>query len=671
MNRKVRRAVEKQARKGTNSTSSQKRPGTTLDNGGIGALFAEALRCQQSGQHAQAVEFYDRINARNPELAEVHCNRGVALTAIGRFADAETAYQRAIALRPDLAQAYSNLGELLRRVGRYDEAVRTLTHAVALNPSYAEAFSNLGNALKDQGRLRDAELAHRTAVRLTPHAAQAHNNLGAVLCDRGKLDEAEQALRHALTLAPGFLEAYLNLCTVLKQQGRFGEAEMTSRRVLEINPDHAETHCSLGGVLVKLDKLHDAEIAYRRAIALKPSMPEAHYNLGVTLKFLGRLDEARAAIARAVQLAPRKTIYLHSLSEFTRFAADDPHLAAMENLLSDAAALAPEQQINLHFAVAKAYDDLGRHDDSFHHLRAGNAIKRGTVAYDEAATLSDIARTGELFSAELMRKLEGGGATSAIPIFIVGIPRSGSTLIEQILASHPQVCGGGELPHFADAVAEIANGCGVSFPDFVTHLSGDAPRQLGERYLAATAPLAPAAARFIDKTLSNFLHVGLIHLALPQARIIHAVRDPAATCLSCFSKVFVSGQLYSYDLGELGRLYRHYQALMDHWHRVLPPGRILDVHYEDVVADLEGQSRRMLAHCGLDWDERCLDFHTTERPVFTASSIQVRQPLYRAALDRVQHYRRHLAPLFAELSGEETGALHSVACGGVESCDAT
>lgn len=669
MNRRMRRAAERQARDGAHVAPRWKQLGTPSD-GGIGALFAQALHCQQSGQHAQAVACYDRINACNPDLAEVHCNRGVALAAISRFADAEAAYRRAIALKPDLAQAYSNLGELFRSLGRYDEAVQALNRAVALNPRYAEAFGNLGNALKDQGRLQDAETAYRAAVMLTPDAAQAHNNLGAVLCDLGKRAEAERALRHALMLRPHFLEAHLNLSTVLKQQGRLDEAEMASRRALAINPDHAEAHCSLAGVLVTRDRLHDAETVYRRAIALKPDMPEAHYNLGVALKFLGRLDEARLAIERAVQLAPRKTIYLHSLSEFKRFAADDPHLAAMEDLLSDADALAPEQQISLHFALAKAYGDLGRHDDGFQHLRAGNAIKRGTIAYDEATTLSDIARTGEVFSPAIMSRLAGHGAASSVPIFIVGIPRSGSTLIEQILASHPQVCGGGELPQFADAVTELGDSRGVSFPDLVTHLSGDALRQLGERYLAEITPLAPAAARIIDKTLSNFLHVGLIHLALPQARIIHAVRDPAATCLSCFSKVFATGQLYSYDLAELGRLYRHYRGLMDHWRRVLPPGRMLDVRYEDVVADLEGQTRRMLAYCGLDWDERCLDFHNTQRPVFTASSIQVRQPLYRAALDRVQPYRRHLGPLFAELSGEQTAAPHAVARGAAASCDA-
>jgi tetratricopeptide (TPR) repeat protein len=638
MNRKLRRAADKKSRHSSR----------------IASLFAEALRCQQSGRHAEAVACYDRIVVHNPDLAAVHCNRGVALTALTRLADAEAAYTRAIALKPDQPEAYNNLGEVYRRLGRYDEAAPALARAVALNPRYAEAFGNLGNTLKDLGRLNDAETAYRTAVALAPDVAQAHNNLGAVLCDLGRLDEAEQALRQALTLSPHFLDAYLNLGNVLVEQGRFGEAETVWRRAIEFDPGHAEAHFSLGNVLVKLERLAAAETAYRRAIALKPDLAEAHYNLGVALKLLGRLGEARAAVERAVQLAPRKAIYLHGLSEFKHFTAGDPHLAAMEDLLADIAALPTQQQINLHFGLAKAYDDLGCHDDAFHQLLAGNRLQRRTIAYDEATTLSEIERTGEIFSHELMRKLQGRGEQSQVPIFIIGMPRSGSTLIEQILASHPQVCGGGELPIFAGAVADIGKSCGVSFPGAMMHLSGQELQQLAARYLAEIIPLAPTAARIVDKTLSHFLYAGLIHLALPQARIIHAVRDPIATCLSCFSKLFTSGQLYSYDLAELGRLYRHYRALMDHWHRVLPPGRILDVRYEDVVADLAGQSRRLIAHCGLDWDERCLAFHKTERPVLTASAVQVRQPLYREALGRTRHYANHLAPLFAELSGDES-----------------
>ncbi|HUC48617.1 MAG TPA: tetratricopeptide repeat protein [Xanthobacteraceae bacterium] len=656
MNRKTRRATNKKLRKDARSAPIQHRTGPTPAAGRIASLFAEALRHQQSGRHAEAVAFYDRIIDSEPDLAAVHCNRGVALATLTRLVDAEAAYVRAIALKPDQPETHNNLGDVYRRLGRYDDAVQALMRAVALNPRYAEAFGNLGNTFKDQGRFHDAELAYRTAATLTPHAPQAHNNLGAVLCELDKLDEAEQTLRQALLLAPDFLEAHLNLATVLELQGRFGEAEAACRRVIAIDPGRAEAYCKLGNALVKLNRLQEAVVAYRRAIELNPNLAETHHNLGVALKVLGRLGEARSAVERATQLAPRKAAYFHSLSALKDFAAGDPHLAAMENLLGGIAALNAEQQIGLHFALAKAYEDLGRYDDSFHQLLAGNALKRRNVAYDEASTLAEIERTSEVFSPDLLRRLQGCGEPSTAPVFIIGMPRSGSTLIEQILASHPQIYGGGELPQFSDGVMEIAKNHAASFPDVFALLSGAELRQLGSRYVAGIAALAPGASRIVNKTLSNFLYAGLIHLALPHARIIHAVRDPVATCLSCFTKLFSSGQLYSYDLAELGRLYRHYQALMDHWHRVLPQGGILDVRYEDVVADLEGQARRMLAYCGLGWDERCLDFHKTERPVHTASTVQVRQPLYRDALDRWRSYRSHLAPLFAELSGERSDA---------------
>jgi tetratricopeptide (TPR) repeat protein len=656
MNRKARRAADKKTRKGTDPAPSRNR--TETGSSRIASLFAEAIRCQQSGQHAEAVAFYDRIVADNPNLASVHCNRGVALVSVGRFADAEAAYASAIAIKPELPEAYNNLGELLRNLGRYDEAAQALARAVALNPHYAEAFGNLGNTLKDQGRPRDAETVYRAAVALAPHTAQAHNNLGAILFDLERLDEAEQALRHALTLAPDLSEAHLNLGNVLKELGRFGEAEIACRRASELNPQTAEAHCSLGNVLVKLDRFEEAEAAYRCALALEPGLAEAHHNLGVTLKFLGRLAEAREAVDRAIALAPRKAVHFLSLGELKSFADDDPAIAAMEDLLVDTARLPVKEQINLHFALAKAYDDVGRRDDGFRQLLAGNTLKRRNAAYDEAAALTEIARTAEVFSPELIRKFPGG-EPSAVPIFVIGMPRSGSTLIEQILSSHPQVSGVGELPLLADAAAEIGKSRGSSLPDVMADLSGDELRQFGARYVAEITAFAPDAARIVNKTLSNFIHAGLIHLALPRARIIHAVRDPVATCMSCFSKLFAAGQFYCYDLAELGRYYRHYRALMEHWHRVLPPGRILDMRYEDVVADLEGQARRMIAYCGLDWDERCLAFHETERPVLTASAVQVRQPLYRAALDRGRDYHDHLAPLLAELSGDGGSEPHS------------
>jgi hypothetical protein len=328
----------------------------------------------------------------------------------------------------------------------------------------------------------------------------------------------------------------------------------------------------------------------------------------------------------------------------------------LEALSKDEASLAVGKRIDLHFALAKAYADLGRPQDEFERLLAGNKLKRSIVHYEETLVLSELDGARRVFSPEFMRKERGRGEPSAKPIFIVGMPRSGTSLIEQILASHPQVFGAGELTCFERAIGDVRSGIGevshggVSrYPEIALQMSDDEFQNLGGGYLAAIERLAPTASHITDKMPTNFVFAGLIHLALPNATIIHTVRDPVDTCISCFSKLFTEGNFHSYDLAELGRYYRHYHTLMAHWHQVLPPGRILDVVYEDIVADLEGAARRIVAHCGLPWDARCLDFHSTERIVRTASAAQVRRPIYANSVGRRRAYQSMLGPLLAEL----------------------
>ena len=283
--------------------------------------------------------------------------------------------------------------------------------------------------------------------------------------------------------------------------------------------------------------------------------------------------------------------------------------------------------------MAKAYEDTAQFDRAFRHLLEGNSLKRAHVSYNEIETLAGMRQLEETFTCELIREWEGTGEQSSVPIFIVGMLRSGSTLVEQILASHPEVFGAGELKYFGRSVASMPEGQGISSADLQTGscVPGGRLRDLGTRYLAELRRLAPDAIGITDKMPSNFLNLGLIHLALPNAAIIHTIRDPLDTCVSCFSKLFDDPQPHTYDLAELGRYYRSYRDLMAHWRRVLPPQRILDVHYEEVVRDLELVARRIVSHCGLQWDPKCLDFHLTKRPVRTSSALQVRQPLYKGS----------------------------------------
>jgi hypothetical protein len=318
--------------------------------------------------------------------------------------------------------------------------------------------------------------------------------------------------------------------------------------------------------------------------------------------------------------------------------------------------LSAADRVHLHFALAKAYEDLGRFDDAFAQLLAGNGLKRRLIAYDEAATLAQLDGVRDVFTPELIAARAGGGEPSRLPVFIVGMPRSGTTLVEQILASHPGVFGAGELRLFDQASGAVRDRLPgtPAFSDLVRRMEHEDFRALGRFYLAALERHAPDAARITDKMPSNFIFVGLIHLALPDAVIIHTERDPVDTCVSCFSKQFTEAQAHTYDLAELGRYYGRYRAVMAHWDRVLPPGRILDVRYEDVVDDVESAARRIVAHCGLAWDARCLDFHRTERSVQTASAAQVRKPIYRDSIARWRRYERFLGPLMAELGSGAT-----------------
>jgi len=362
------------------------------------------------------------------------------------------------------------------------------------------------------------------------------------------------------------------------------------------------------------------------------------------------LDEARHFYERAVALAPDLPTFHRSLAETKRFRENDLQLTAMEDLAQHIASFSQNEQIELHFALAKAYDDIGRHEHAFEHLHCGNALKRQTVVYDETAQLGTLRNIEETFTAELIAARCGLGNPSDLPIFIVGMPRSGTTLVEQILASHPRVVGAGELLHMSDLV--LGGQAGTRFPLDFPSLPGERLHRLGSLYVARLRAQAPLADRITDKLPFNFSVVGLIHLALPKARIIHVRRDPVDTCFSCYTNLFSQGLEFTYDLEELGRYYCAYQSLMKHWHRVLPEVAMLEVQYEELVLDFEAHARLIVDYCGLEWDARCLVFHKTKRAIRTASAAQVRRPLFSSSIGRWLPYREQLRPLLDVLGDD-------------------
>jgi tetratricopeptide (TPR) repeat protein len=578
----------------------------------VDALHHLAVAIAGSGRHQEAVRLYEKVLLVQPDHPEAHNNLAHSLQVLGRNDQAMAHYETALAIRPGYPEARNNLGAILQTLGRTAEALAHYQMALAARPTYAEAHKNLGNALDALGRHADAAAHYEKAIALRPHDIEALIGLGRAF---DKLDRPEAAISQF-------------------------------EKVLTVDPDNVGARNNLGGVIHALGRSDEAIGHYRRALAVKPDDVEAHSKLGDALLAVGRLREANDAMERAVDLSPRKAGYYWNLANSKRFGADDRHFAAMKALPPDS--LDDEERIDLHFALAKAHGDVGDHETSFRHLVEGNALMRQRVAYDEAFALGRLERMRDAFTAELMRHKGGLGDPSTVPVFIVGMPRSGTTLIEQILASHPRVFGAGELREMANLAERVRDADGTPLPEAVATMSGEQLRRLGGDYLATVRRLAPSADRITDKMPGNFALAGLIQLALPNARIIHASRDLRDTAFSCFSLLFTRGQIYSYDLAELGRYCRAHHELMEHWRAVMP-GVILQVRYEQVVDDLEQQARRIVAHCGLPWDDACLAFHRTDRAVRTASASQVRQPIYRSSIGRWRPHESRLQPLLREL----------------------
>jgi tetratricopeptide (TPR) repeat protein len=432
--------------------------------------------------------------------------------------------------------------------------------------------------------------------------------------------------------------------------GRMDDAVAHYERALFLRPDHADAHNNLGSALLSQGKLDDATAHFERTLAIDPDHAAAHNNLGTVFRDEGRFSDAMAHYERAIAIRPDYTEAHFNRAELTTFDHDHADLKALEALAAGENISANKAPF-LHFALAKAYEDCGDYARAFEWLRKGNALKRSQIKYDEKSVMEHFQRISRVFGASLLDRLNGEGDPSLAPVFVLGMPRSGSSLIEQVLASHPQIYGAGERADLDIAMSEVlaAGDQPVSYPECVPALDGATLRRIGQAYLARLPALAAGQVRVVDKSPGNFLNVGLIRLILPNARIVHTMRNPIDTCASCYSKLFSSGQHFSYDMAELGRYYRSYSEMMAHWRSVLPPAAMLEVSYEDVVDDLQGQARRLIDYCGLPWDDRCIDFHKSIRSVRTASGLQVRQPLFRSSLQRWRRYELGLAPLLQAL----------------------
>ncbi len=612
--------------------------------------FAEALGNLANAERARgaiaaAIAGYRRVIELEPRLAEAHRNLGVALLEAGEREAAIVCLQSAIELRPEFAGAVTQLARALIGVGRAAEAIPYYERLLARSPR-VETLDEYATLLAGLGRYEAAARCYRGALELTADHARLHSNLAHVLHCLGDFRSAIEHSRRAIELEPQLPEAHLHLGNSLLALNALYEADAAYRAGLEIAPDHAALHTAHAMAERALGRLEDAEASTRRALALHPGAADTLALLGSLAIDHGRFEQAEELLRKALAIDPELPEALTSLTAVRKMSpADAPWRDAAERVL--ARGLAVAHAVNLHHALGKYYDDVDDRDAAFRHHRMGNELaRRSRLRYDRAEMTQRVTRTLAAFDRNALAALRPGGNPSDRPTFVVGMPRSGTSLTEQILASHPQVYGAGELLYWIFAAdAERA----ATLEQRAATIA-----ELGRAYLQGLARQAPDASRVVDKLPVNFRNIGLIHAALPRARFIHIERNALDTCLSIYFQGFSAAHPYATDFGDLAHYYHEYRRLMAHWRAVLPPQTLLEVRYEELVDDPESWSRRMLAHIGLPWDSRCLEFHRTERPVLTASNWQVRQPIGKGSIGRWRRYERFLAPL-REALGEALG----------------
>jgi tetratricopeptide (TPR) repeat protein len=580
---------------------------------------------------------------RLPDDAVAQVNEANALARAGRFSEAEAGYLDALALRPDFVEAHANLGELLLEQGQPEQAAASCARALAIQPDFAPAHQTLAKARLLQDRFDEAALHARRAIAIRAEFAEPYNTLGNALMKLSHLDEALASFRRAITLKPNFAEAHMNLAGALRSIGQLDAAAAGYQRVLELNPQFAPAHAELATVLRLQRRSAESEHHARRALGLDPKSTAPLAVLAELRADAGQFAQAEQWFRRIISMDENALDSWAALARLRRMTtADGEWLAAAERLL--AAPWPARRELPLRYAIAKYFDDLGDFDRAFAHYQRANVLSAQCAPHHDRAALT---RTVDLIirsqDRAWMERKQSAGAHSERPVFIVGMLRSGTTLAEQILASHPEVFGAGELTFFGAQTAACfenaaAAGSGLDFSEAEL-------RRLAAGYLDLLQRLSSSAARVIDKFPTNFFLLGLIRAVLPRARIIHMQRDPRDTCLSIYFQQFEAANAYANDLDDLAHYHGEYQRLMRHWSNTLPTDALLHVPYERLAADPEAWSRRMVDFVGLPWDARCLDFHRTERTVVTASRWQVRQVMSTSSVGRWRNYEQHLGPL--------------------------
>ncbi len=608
------------------------------------ALFLLAA-CQRYLKHYEkAKETLETLVRRSPDYGRAFQERGHLFRDQGRALEAIQAYRDAVQYNPALLASWKSLTELLEATRQHDEASAT-RHQLARLESLPKPLVSVTDLLSE-GKLLKAERLCRSFLKKVPHHVEAMRLLAEIGSRLGVLDDADLLLETAVQLEPDNIQLRLDYIQVLRKRQKFAAALSEAEALVERDPENS-LYLSHLAIENMQSGNHDVALSLFDKILNKIPLDAATLiSKGHALKTVGNQDEAVTSYKKAIAAKADSGDAYYALANLKTYSFSSQEIDDM--LLLSEQVVGRQDDVHISFALGKAFEDLKDYERSMASYTRGNDLKRALSRYDVDQMTAELAAQKDVCTPVFFRDRQDWGDQDAAPIFIVGLPRAGSTLLEQILASHSQVDGTLELPHILSLSQRLRrremNDQRPGYPEILKELTASECQSFGREYVDGTAVHRQGAPRFTDKMPNNFRHIGLIHLMLPNARIIDARRSPLDCCFSGFKQLFAEGQEFTYGLREIGQYYSDYIDLMAHWDEVLP-GKVLRVHYEDVVADLEREVRRILDHCDLPFEDACLTFHETERSVRTASSEQVRQPLYQSGIDQWRPYEQWLQPL--------------------------
>ena len=591
----------------------------------------------------EAQTWYGKVLKNFNDFPRALEGMGLALLADSRPKEAVDFLHKAVDAAPKRSMTHTALSRALAEAGHAAESEQALRKALTLDPRKAALAEAEQAQLK--GRLEQAEKILRDSLARDPDNPQALRMLANLALDANRFKAAHRMLQRAVELNPAFALAWNDLANLYMKQDRYEKALETVQRAIDVDAKMAHSYVMRGNILTKAQRHEEALLAYQQALDVNPANPGALSGMGHVLKTIGRQDESIEAYRQCIAAHPSFGEAYWSLANLKTFKFDEEEVKVMAAMVEEKT-LHDEPKINFYLSLGKHYENEKDYKRAFEQIRLGNELRRGHEIYDPVQTQVIHDRIIKVFQPQFLASHDGWGDPDPSPILVVGLPRSGSTLIEQILASHSMVEGTMELPDLSRSIGALNKSSKgkAEYPEAVLKLDQEQIRALGQGYLESTRRYRTDKPHFIDKMPNNFASIGFLHLILPNAKVINARRHPLDSCLGCYKQLFFKGQSWTYDLFEIGQYYLQYQRIMDHWHEVLP-GKVLDVHYEQLVLDQETQTRRMLEYLGLPWEDQCLRFYETERAVNTASSEQVRQPIYTDALNFWRHYESQLGEL--------------------------